>query len=96
MSRRGTPNLIISDNFSTSKSNLLKLYLRQHDIVRQPILASAPWWGGFYERLVRSIKLSLKKTIGKARLTFEELNTVLIEVLNVVKAGYFNCKSDTL
>ena len=44
ISRRGIPKLIISDNFSTFKSK--ELSYRQHGIVHQPILASAPWWGG--------------------------------------------------
>ena len=35
---------------------------------------------GFYERLVRSVKLTLRKTRGKSFLTFEELQTVLCEI----------------
>ena len=33
----------------------------------------APWWGGIFERLVRSVNKWLKKTIGGATLTYEEL-----------------------
>lgn len=40
----------------------------------------APWWGVFFERIVRCTKLSVKNTLGRARLTYEELLTVLIEV----------------
>ena len=43
-------------------------------------LEKAPWWGGIFERLVRSMKRCLKKTIGGARLTYEELLTVVVEV----------------
>ena len=43
-------------------------------------LEKAPWWGGVFERLVRSVKRCLKKTISGARLTYEELLTVVIEV----------------
>ena len=50
------------------------------------ILPASPWWGGFYERLVRSIKLPLKKVVGKAKLTYEEMETVLIEVEGVVNS----------
>ena len=39
-----------------------------------------PWWGGFYERLVRWVKTPLKKILKKALLTFEELQTVLTEI----------------
>ena len=37
------------------------------------ILEKAPWWVVFWERMVRSVKTLLKKTIGKALLTFSEL-----------------------
>ena len=43
-------------------------------------LEKAPWWGGFFERMVGSVKRCLKKVIGHARLTFDELLTVIVEV----------------
>ena len=43
-------------------------------------LEKAPWWGGIFERLVRSVKRCLKKTIGGATLTYEELLTAVVEV----------------
>ena len=70
--RRGTPDIIINDNFKTQ------------GVKQKFILPASPWWGGFYERLVRTVKLSLKKIIGKALLTFEELQTVLCEVEKVI------------
>ena len=43
-------------------------------------LEKAPWWGGFYERMIQSMKRCLEKTIGKAKLTYDELSTALTEV----------------
>ena len=40
----------------------------------------APWWGGVFERMIQSTKRCIRKTIGKARLTYDELITVLAEV----------------
>ena len=40
--------------------------------------------GGFWERLIRSVKRSLKKSIGKSRLNYEELNTILVEVEAII------------
>ena len=40
----------------------------------------APWWGGFWERMVRSVKDLLRKTIWRKSLDFEEMQTVLAEV----------------
>ena len=36
--------------------------------------------GGLFERMVRSMKRCLKKTIGGAKLTYEKLMTVTVEV----------------
>ncbi|GFU93035.1 integrase catalytic domain-containing protein [Trichonephila clavipes] len=47
------------------------------------IVERAPWWGGFYERLVKTIKDPLRKILGRA-LTFEELSTILSEVEVIV------------
>ena len=46
----------------------------------------APWWGGFFERMVRCTKGCLKKTLGSARLTYEELLTVLTEIEGVLNS----------
>ncbi|GFY34967.1 integrase catalytic domain-containing protein [Trichonephila clavipes] len=48
------------------------------------IVERAPWWGGFYERLVKTIKDPLRKILGRELLTFEELSTVLSEVEVIV------------
>ncbi|GFW24068.1 integrase catalytic domain-containing protein [Trichonephila clavipes] len=48
------------------------------------IVERAPWWGGFYERLVKTIKDPLCKILGRALLTFEELSTILSEVEAIV------------
>ena len=47
-------------------------------------IPAALWWGGMFERLVRSTKRCLKKTLHNARLTYEELLTVLSEFQAVI------------
>ncbi|XP_029670941.1 uncharacterized protein LOC115240112 [Formica exsecta] len=46
--------------------------------------AAAPWWGEFWERLIRLIKDLLKRILGKARLTYTELTTCVIDVEAVI------------
>ena len=46
----------------------------------------APWWGGVFERMVRSIKRCLKKIIGKAKFTQDELLTAITEVEMVINS----------
>ncbi|GFX78394.1 integrase catalytic domain-containing protein [Trichonephila clavipes] len=40
---------------------------------------SAPWYGGFWKRMVRSIKELLRKCLGKSCVTYEEMLTLLYE-----------------
>ena len=82
---------MVSDNGSTFKPAAQEITtllndpgVRQHFAKEQMKwtfnLEKAPWWGGIFERLVRSVKRCQKKTIGGARLTYEELLTVVVEV----------------
>ena len=91
MARRGRPEKIYSDNFSTfvSASKWLKNvirnenthdYLATNDIKWQFNMSRAPWWGGQFERMVALVKQSMYKVVGKALLTREELEDVLIDV----------------
>ena len=50
------------------------------------IVEKSPWWGGFYERMVRSVKRCLRKVLRNARLTYEELLTLLIRVEGVLNS----------
>lgn len=89
--RRGLPSSIVSDNGTTFKSASkqitelmrspgVKQYLAEKRVKWIFNLERAPWWGGLFERMVRSMKRCLKKTIGGAKLTYEELMTVTVEV----------------
>ena len=46
----------------------------------------APWMGGFYERLVGTVKGALKKSIGKICLTEKKLETFLAEAEAVINS----------
>ncbi|GFQ92217.1 integrase catalytic domain-containing protein, partial [Trichonephila clavata] len=46
----------------------------------------AAWWGGFYERMVRSVKVALRKTLGKSSLTTEQSSTVLTEIEGMINS----------
>ena len=43
-------------------------------------LERAPWWGGFFERMVGSVKKRFEKVLDNAKLTFDELLTVVVEI----------------
>ena len=43
-----------------------------------------PWWGGVFERLVKSTKRCLRKVTGQAKLNYDELLTAITEVEMVI------------
>ena len=96
-SRRGLPVTLISDNAKTFKAasrDIVRIarsaevikFLNSHRVCWKFIVEKAPWWGGFWERLIRSVKRSLKKSIGKGTLNYEELNTIIVEVEAIINS----------
>ena len=43
-------------------------------------MSRAPWWGGFFERLIGIKKTALTKKTGRALLQYHELEDVLLDV----------------
>ena len=91
MARRGTPEKIYSDNFSTFvapskwlkkviKSEQLHDFLAKHVIKWQFNLSRAPWWGGQFGKMVGLVKQSLYKSIGKSKLKWSEFEELLLDV----------------
>ena len=96
-SRRGLPATIQSDNaktFQSSSKEIRKIarspevwrYLTDNRITWNFIVEKAPWWGGYWERLVRSIKSPIKKVIGRSTVSYDEMCTLLTEVEAVINA----------
>lgn len=90
-SRRGVPSLVMSDNAKTFKhcaKEVIKVVrseeVRQHMTNKQIqwifIAEKAPWWGGYWERMVRSVKRCLRKVVGNSTLIFDELVTTVVEI----------------
>ena len=95
--RRGLPVILIADNaktFHTSSKEFLKIarssevndYLSSKRVTWRFIVERAPWWEGFYNRLVRIIKRSLKKSIGRSNLTYDQVHTFLVEVEGIINS----------
>ena len=67
-SRRDVPTQVISDNAKTFIS--AAQYLTGFKVAWTFNLEKAPWWDGFFEQMVQSVKRTLKKTIGRAKLSY--------------------------
>ena len=66
------------------KSQDSQLFCSERGITWKFNLGGAPWWGGFWERLVGIVKTCLEKSIGSERLWLTELSTILFEIKNVL------------
>ena len=96
VSRFGLPATLISDNAKTFKSasREVKNIIRSVEVQRhltdqgvnwQFIIERAPWWGGFWEGMVRTVKRVLKRVIiGRSNLNYDELYIIFTEVESIV------------
>ena len=57
-----------------------------HNTDWKSILPLSPWWGGFYERLVRTVKSTLRKILRRSKLDFEELYTILTHIESMLNS----------
>ena len=91
IARRGCPQTIVSDNGKTfvatgkwlsvlKKNHSLASYKGALNIKWKFNVSRAPWWGGFFERLIGIMKRSLSKAIGRSLLTYQELEETLLDV----------------
>ena len=101
IARRGKPTQLILDNapqFKLAKTAITKAWketVSNHELQSNTanqgiewnfIVVLAPWMGGFYERLVGTVKRAFKKSIGKICLTEDQLETFLTEVEAVINS----------
>ena len=95
--RRGQPSIIYSDNAKTFRAahNLLQREAEHTGIVWKFSVPLAPWWGGWWERLIRSVKSALRKTLGKRLVTRTQLETILQEIEACINSRPLTYVGDT-
>ena len=90
-SRRSLPSVMISDNASTYlaaaeelkmlfESDHIKEALGRQGVDWQFIPRRAPWYGGFWERLIGLTKQAIRKTLGRSFISLQQLQTIVVEV----------------
>ncbi|EYC34951.1 hypothetical protein Y032_1242g3778, partial [Ancylostoma ceylanicum] len=96
VSRRGVPKIMRTDcgtNFKHGEKIIATMF-EKNDITNTSLMSycatekikwlfntpSAPWMGGVWERLVGSVKRALNKCIGRKKLAFTEMYTVLTKI----------------
>ncbi|KFM70593.1 hypothetical protein X975_21762, partial [Stegodyphus mimosarum] len=94
VSRRSLPHTVYTDNattfcaadkelklfWDTISSAKVQQFYAHHNIKWKFIAPRAAWWGGWWERMIGSIKQCLRKTLGKALLDDAGLITVLCDI----------------
>ncbi len=94
ISVHGRPNTIFSDNGTNfvGSDNLFsqlewKSIEKASGVKRIRWIFNPPtaaWWGGFWERLIREVKNLLRRMLGKARLTYDQLRTCMANVTSTL------------
>lgn len=99
ISTRGVPTLITSDNATNFKlmSEILEApYCVDKKIRWRFIPQLAPWFGGFYERLVGIVKNCLKRTLEKHLLNDNQMSTIIKEIEAVINTRPLTCVDSEL
>ena len=89
--RRSLPSIMISDNGSTYLSAAEELHilmqlpevkkeLGKKGVTWRFIPKRAPWYGGFWERLIGLTKTAIKKVLGRRHISLSMLETIIVEI----------------
>lgn len=82
--RRGTPRLILSDNAKSFVKARTEFLRSSAPFEWRMIPERAPWYGGFWERLMSVIKTPLRKTLGNSLISKRKMTSLLAQVESVV------------
>ena len=97
IAHRGCPGELLKNNGTVFTSQETQKFASNQNISWEFSLTNAPWYGGFWERLISVVKRCLKKAIHKACLNFYELQIVLSEIELTLNSKPLNqlCDDDT-
>ncbi|KAL6729376.1 hypothetical protein Aduo_000434 [Ancylostoma duodenale] len=100
VSRRGVPSIIrtyCGTNFRLGQK-IIDLLYENNETTGESVMSycanqkirwifnppAAPWMGGVWERLVRTVKQAFRKAIGRRKLSFTQMSTVIAQIEAVV------------
>ena len=96
VARRGLPSILYSENAKTleaAKFEVQKVY--GHLAPKWNfIVPRAPWWDGWWERLIRSVKLPLRKTLNVNYVGKSELETILVKIESCINSTPPTCVNE--
>ena len=80
--------------WDTLDQNRIESELASKGIKWKFITERSPWKGGWWERFCRAVKEPLRNVLGKALLTFTELNPLLVKIGGVINSKPLTAMSD--
>ena len=91
------PHKFVSDNGKTFKAaaTFIKAVFKDNVIMKHLSglgmewkfnLEKAPWWGGVFERMIKLTKRCLRKMVGQAKLSLDELQTAIVEIESIINS----------
>ncbi|XP_060575018.1 uncharacterized protein LOC132732552 [Ruditapes philippinarum] len=94
-SRKSLPHIMISDNATTfnaaantiqqlMRSTAVNDALHSHGTELRFIPKRAPWFGGWWERLIGLTKSTIKKVLGRSFISYESLQTIVTEIEGIM------------
>ncbi|XP_057290885.1 uncharacterized protein LOC130613578 [Hydractinia symbiolongicarpus] len=84
VNKNGAPKVINSDNGSNFISKEVQHFASSHGIKWCFNIEAAPWQGGYFERLIQSLKRCLKKVLFKTLVDYEEMLTILSAIKRIL------------
>lgn len=103
-SKQGRPRVIYSDNgtnfvgFDSASDRLdwdaIACYSSAIKIDWRFNPPSAPWWGGFWERLIGILKSLLRRVLGRSFVNYETMTTILCDCESVINSRPLTYMSD--
>ena len=93
--RRSLPQVMMSDNATTFtsaadeltqllSSDDIRTLLGREGVTWKCIPKKAPWFGGYWERLIGLTKMAIEKTLGRAHINLRTLETIVIDVETIL------------
>ena len=80
IARHGAPDSVGSDHGTNFVSETVQNFASSRNIDWKFTIEAAPWMGGFWERLVQSVKRPLRKVLSNTTLRYNEVLTILMEI----------------
>ena len=95
--RRGECRIIYLDNHATNvcsasainaiiRNQGLRTWTNTEGIEWRFIPSASPWWGGWWERMVRSLKEQFKKSFRRQALTAEQIRTAVVQIEGIMNS----------